>query len=85
MNPATKDHNSAVAGYVEGVEGVDATGMTALPPAPEEPEPDMAEYYLIVSGDTLGGVPFRKPDSLPAGKKNPARSGVYFVALHGGD
>ena len=56
MNQATKDHAIAVAGNVQGVERFDASGMTVPPPKPEEPEPEPAEYYEIVSGDTLGAI-----------------------------
>jgi nucleoid-associated protein YgaU len=30
--------------------------MSVPPPPPEEPEPEPAEYYEIVSGDTLGAI-----------------------------
>ena len=56
MNQAAKDHAIAVAGNVQGVERVDASGLSVPPPAPEEPEPEPAEYYEIVSGDTLGAI-----------------------------
>ncbi len=56
MNQASKDHAIAVAGNVQGVERVDASGLSVPPPAPEEPEPEPAEYYEIVSGDTLGAI-----------------------------
>ncbi len=55
-NQASKDHAIAVAGNVQGVERVDASGIEVPPPAPEEPEPEPAEYYEIVSGDTLGAI-----------------------------
>lgn len=56
INQATKDLAIAIAGNVKGVERVDAAGIEVPPPAPEEPEPEPAEYYEIVSGDTLGAI-----------------------------
>ena len=56
INQATKDLAIAIAGNVKGVEKVDASGIEVPPPAPEEPEPEPAEYYEIVSGDTLGAI-----------------------------
>ncbi len=56
INQATKDRAIAIAGNVKGVEKVIADDLRVPPPPPEEPEPEPAEYYEIVSGDTLGGI-----------------------------
>ncbi len=42
-------------GNVAGVEKVVADDLKAPPPKPEEPQ-EKAEYYEIVSGDTLGAI-----------------------------
>jgi len=54
-NQATKDNAILMVGNIAGVEKVVADDMRVPPPAPEEPE-EKAEFYEIVSGDTLGGI-----------------------------
>ncbi len=49
---ATKDNAILIVGNIKGVEKIDADGLTAPVPKPEEPE-EKAEFYTIVSGDTL--------------------------------
>ena len=49
---ATKDNAILIVGNIKGVEKIDADGLTAPAPKPDEPE-EKAEFYTIVSGDTL--------------------------------
>lgn len=44
-----------IAGNVKGVEKVIADELTFPPPKPEEPK-EKVDYYVVVSGDTLGGI-----------------------------
>ncbi len=56
---ATKDMAVLIAGNVKGVEKVVSDDLKAPPPPPKEeakPEEAEAEFYTIVSGDTLGGI-----------------------------
>ena len=52
---AVKDNAILIVGNIKGVEKIDADGLLAPEPKPEEPE-QKAEFYTIVSGDTLGGI-----------------------------
>ena len=54
-NQAVRDQAILIAGNIKGVEKVVADDLKAPPPPPEEPE-EKAEFYEIVSGDTLGGI-----------------------------
>jgi nucleoid-associated protein YgaU len=54
-NQAVRDQAILIAGNIKGVEKVIADDLKAPPPPPEEPE-EKAEFYEIVSGDTLGGI-----------------------------
>jgi len=54
-NQAVRDQAVLIAGNIKGVEKVVADDLKAPPPPPEEPE-EKAEFYEIVSGDTLGGI-----------------------------
>ena len=54
-NQAVRDQAVLIAGNIKGVEKVIADDLKAPPPPPEEPE-EKAEFYEIVSGDTLGGI-----------------------------
>ncbi len=54
-NQAVRDQAILIAGNIKGVEKVVADDLKAPPPPPEEPE-QKAEFYEIVSGDTLGGI-----------------------------
>ncbi len=49
---ATKDNAILIVGNIKGVEKIDADGLTAPARKPDEPE-EKAEFYTIVSGDTL--------------------------------
>ena len=55
VNQATKDSAILMVGNIAGVEKVVADDLRVPPPKPEEPE-EKAEFYEIVSGDTLGGI-----------------------------
>lgn len=55
VNQATKDSAVLMVGNIAGVEKVVADDLRAPAPKPEEPE-EKAEFYEIVSGDTLGGI-----------------------------
>ena len=55
VNQATKDNAVLMVGNIAGVEKVVADDLRVPPPKPEEPE-EKAEFYEIVSGDTLGGI-----------------------------
>ena len=55
VNEATRDQAVLIAGDVKGVEKVVADELTFPPPPPEEPV-ERAEFYEIVSGDTLGAI-----------------------------
>ncbi len=52
---AVRDQAVLMTGNIKGVEKVVADDLKAPPPKPEEPEPK-AEFYEIVSGDTLGAI-----------------------------
>jgi nucleoid-associated protein YgaU len=52
---AVRDQAVLIAGNIKGVEKVVADDLKAPPPKPEEPK-EKAEFYEIVSGDTLGGI-----------------------------
>lgn len=52
---AVRDHAVLLAGNVKGVEKVIADDLKAPEPKPEEPE-EKAEFYEVVSGDTLGKI-----------------------------
>ena len=54
-NQAVRDQAILIAGNIKGVEKIVADDLKAPPPPPEEPE-EKAEFYEIVSGDTLGGI-----------------------------
>tara|TARA_R110000782_G_scaffold77015_1_gene152966 strand:+ start:1105 stop:1551 length:447 start_codon:yes stop_codon:yes gene_type:complete len=54
-NSAVRDSAILIAGNTKGVEKVIADELKAPAPPPEKAEP-VAEYYEIVSGDTLGGI-----------------------------
>ena len=54
VNEATKTKAILIAGDVKGVEQVVADDLT-FPPPPEE-EKEKAQFYEIVSGDTLGAI-----------------------------
>jgi nucleoid-associated protein YgaU len=54
-NQAVRDQAILIAGNIKGVEKIVADDLKAPPPKPEEPE-EKAEFYEIVSGDTLGGI-----------------------------
>ncbi len=54
-NQAVRDQAILIAGNIKGVEKVVADDLKAPAPKPEEPE-EKAEFYEIVSGDTLGGI-----------------------------
>jgi LysM repeat protein len=55
INQATRDSAVLMVGNIAGVEKVVADDLTAPAPKPEEPE-EKAEFYEIVSGDTLGAI-----------------------------
>ncbi len=58
VNQATKDNAILMVGNIAGVEKVVADELRVpapKPDAPPEPE-EKAEFYTIVSGDTLGGI-----------------------------
>ena len=52
---AVRDQAILLAGNIKGVKKVIADDLKAPPPKPEEPE-EKAEFYEIVSGDTLGEI-----------------------------
>ncbi len=52
---ATKDIAVLIVGNVKGVEKIDADGLTVPAPEPERAE-KTAEFYTIISGDTLGAI-----------------------------
>ncbi|MGB5624632.1 MAG: peptidoglycan-binding protein LysM [Woeseiaceae bacterium] len=54
-NQAVRDQAILIAGNIKGVEKIVADDLKAPPPKPEEVE-EKAEFYEIVSGDTLGGI-----------------------------
>jgi len=54
VNEATRTSALLIAGDVKGVEKVIADDLTF--PEPKEEEKEKAEFYEIVSGDTLGGI-----------------------------
>lgn len=54
-NEATRNNAVLIAGNVKGVEKVIADELTFPPPKPEEPK-EKVDYYVVVSGDTLGGI-----------------------------
>ena len=54
MNEATRDTAVLMAGNIQGVEKVVADDLVYPEPPPEEKE--KVEYYVIVSGDTLGAI-----------------------------
>jgi nucleoid-associated protein YgaU len=54
INEATRNSAVLIAGDIKGVEKVVADGLTF--PEPKEEEKEKVEYYVIVSGDTLGGI-----------------------------
>jgi len=55
INQATRDNAVLMVGNIAGVERVVADDLRAPEPKEEEPE-EKAEFYEIVSGDTLGGI-----------------------------
>jgi LysM repeat protein len=55
VNKATKDNAVLMVGNIAGVEKVVADDMRVPEVKEEEPE-EKAEFYEIVSGDTLGGI-----------------------------
>ena len=55
VNQATKDNAVLMVGNIQGVERVIADDLRVPEPKPEEPE-GKAEFYTIVSGDTLGAI-----------------------------
>ncbi len=60
-SPAQRDQAILIAGNIKGVEKIVADDLkAAAPPPPKADEPvvveEKAEYYEIVSGDTLGGI-----------------------------
>ena len=54
MNEATRDAAVLMAGKIQRVEKVVADDLVYPEPPPEEKE--KVEYYVIVSGDTLGAI-----------------------------
>ena len=54
VNEATRNNAVLIAGNIKGVEKVVAEDLTF--PEPVEEEKEKAEFYEIVSGDTLGGI-----------------------------
>ena len=58
LSPAQRDQVVLIAGNIKGVKKVVADDLKTRPPKPEEPEvpEEKAEFYEIVSGDTLGGI-----------------------------
>ena len=54
-NQAVRDQAVLIAGNIKGVEKVVADDLKAPAPKPEEPK-EKAEFYEIVSGDTLGKI-----------------------------
>ena len=54
-NQAVRDQAVLIAGNIKGVEKVIADDLKAPPPKPKEPV-EKAEFYEIVSGDTLGKI-----------------------------
>lgn len=55
VNEATRTNALLMAGDVKGVEKIIADDLTFPEPKPEEPV-EKAEFYEIVSGDTLGKI-----------------------------
>lgn len=57
INQATRDNAVLMVGNIKGVEKVVADGLRVDPPKEGRPEPEeKAEFYTIVSGDTLGAI-----------------------------
>lgn len=56
INQATKDNAVLMVGNIKGVEKVIADDLRVPPPAKEEKPEEKAEFYEIVSGDTLGKI-----------------------------
>jgi nucleoid-associated protein YgaU len=54
-NQAVRDQAILIAGNIQGVKKVVADDLRAPKPAPEAPQ-EKAEFYEIVSGDTLGAI-----------------------------
>jgi nucleoid-associated protein YgaU len=54
-NAATRERAILIAGNIQGVEKIVADDLRAPAPPPEEPVEE-AQYYEIVSGDTLGAI-----------------------------
>jgi len=53
---ATKDTAVLIAGNIKGVAKVVSDDLKAPPPAKEKKKAPEAEFYTIVSGDTLGAI-----------------------------
>ena len=56
VNQATKDNAVLMVGNIKGVEKVIADDLRVPPPVEEEEPEEKAEFYEIVSGDTLGKI-----------------------------
>jgi len=56
VNQATKDNAVLIAGNIKGVEKVVADDLKVSAPEPEAPAEPEADFYTIVSGDTLGAI-----------------------------